>query len=1344
MALVLKSEQQILTDQIVKFKAETGITDFNPGSTILTLLEAASSEDFQQYIQMLSIIRNFNLDTTNGEDLDNKAFEFNLTRNQAEKATGKVNILRDSTFEKVATTIYSGLPAPIAGNIKLYVNDASNTLYGASGTLIVGRNTISEEEVTYTAAPINNINFFEFTVSPFSNDHGLDETVILKQGINQVIPAGTTLIVPASATSNEVQFNTDDDATVLAGEDKIEDVEITAVEAGEAGNIPVNAIMGEGAFPTPPFIGARSENDTRFSTGQDKETDDELRDRIKQTIQSLSKGTKTSLLNSIIGLVDTASAKRVVSASIVLPQNLEEIVKIFIDDGTGFEPQFSSQGFESLLTAATGGETRLQLDLTPLVKAQVETNNTEPFNMSAGTLTLDYIVGVDSESISFGIQDFEFSESATAEEIVAVINDSAFLIEARTSQSGKGVVITTKEDTNEDIHITGGTANSILAFPTDPKSTLFLYVDDQLLSKDGSTALLDTMNAQPYDLSSLGDLNIIIDGKSANPQTVTFLAGDFALPSSATAAEVATAINARLAGALATTIEGNTKVRLTSNTVLSSLSQLEITGGAANTPLGFPTSIASGTNKDYTLNRHLGTIELTNALIANQTVTAGSIFTRAFLRTISAESYVITVGETLVVEVDSGGNQTVTFPLTGVFTATQVATEINSQLQGVIATSRTIGNQNFLEITTNTYDENLGSIKVDSTSTALALNFLTDQTLTNQRPHQAFTVSQNPAPYIFVKNDNLIVVVDNDPVSKTFNMAMHKEGNATSVNSNQEWADSSFNTVFTNDDELIDFYAVFTSGANSTTETITEVIDVSLSTQNEKQKIEFSSVPNSGSFQLRHDGNDTASIAAGASTDDVRTALINLISINDIAVTGDFASGFEIEFINADAATNFTQITETPILNTLVVNEIQRIDFSSVPDSGDFKLVHNANITAAIPFSANAAAIESALEALASITDVTVTGSFASGFQIKFIDPAGDTTQITDTANTLLDGATPVNIVISTTTEGVAGTVSITTSTLTNGHPTKPANTFRYIFTNLPTDISNFTVNDHVTFENMNEVANDGSFIITAVEDEITSVNGFVEVTNIQGIAESGSSGDVTLGQRRQIVDYIAASGTIIVGLPFIAPPVAGDVFIIMPYSLKNTVDYMQNTKITTLATKAVTSDVEADTNVQIASKESGSDGYIQVTGGAANDKMLFSTSTIRGLQGYNYFTGLTKLVHSTVYGDDTDLVAFPGVGAAGIQFDILAPTVQEVSIDINITLAEGVAITNVKDDIISAITGYINNLGVGGDVIVSEIIERIMGVNNVTDVEIITPTDNIPIADNELARTRSSLITIG
>ena len=102
--------------------------------------------------------------------------------------------------------------------------------------------------------------------------------MILKQGADELIIVGTQVRVPSTGTSAEILFVTNNDVTLLAGEERLTDVEVTAAKAGvESGNIPIKAIEGTDAFPSAPFIGARAENTSKFTTARNKQADDELK-----------------------------------------------------------------------------------------------------------------------------------------------------------------------------------------------------------------------------------------------------------------------------------------------------------------------------------------------------------------------------------------------------------------------------------------------------------------------------------------------------------------------------------------------------------------------------------------------------------------------------------------------------------------------------------------------------------------------------------------------------------------------------------------------------------------------------------------------------------------------------------------------------------------------------------------------------------------------------------------------------------------------------------------------------------------------------------------------------------
>ena len=182
MAFTPRSFQQIVAEMAATLSAETPINDFTPGSVSLTMLETAAQEDFQQYIQMIEVVRNYNLDTTEGEDLDKRAFEFGLVRIGAKPHSGFVTVT-DSRFTKIQTKLYAGLPGPTAGSITINVDDASS--FPTSGSVFVGRGTAnSEGPIAYSTPPVDNTAFWTITFdTALVNDHGTDETIILSQFI---------------------------------------------------------------------------------------------------------------------------------------------------------------------------------------------------------------------------------------------------------------------------------------------------------------------------------------------------------------------------------------------------------------------------------------------------------------------------------------------------------------------------------------------------------------------------------------------------------------------------------------------------------------------------------------------------------------------------------------------------------------------------------------------------------------------------------------------------------------------------------------------------------------------------------------------------------------------------------------------------------------------------------------------------------------------------------------------------------------------------------------------------------------------------------------------------------
>jgi uncharacterized phage protein gp47/JayE len=188
----------------------------------------------------------------------------------------------------------------------------------------------------------------------------------------------------------------------------------------------------------------------------------------------------------------------------------------------------------------------------------------------------------------------------------------------------------------------------------------------------------------------------------------------------------------------------------------------------------------------------------------------------------------------------------------------------------------------------------------------------------------------------------------------------------------------------------------------------------------------------------------------------------------------------------------------------------------------------------------------------------------------------------------------------------------------------------------------------------------------------------------------------------------------------------------------------MNNKQMSLISTEAIVSPSSGGTKVQIASQGVGEASSVQITGGTANAILNFNTEIKIGVDGYRYFTGLAQITQWTVDGRANDQATYPGIRAAGVQVEVIEPVTIPVRVELDVTTLEGVTLSAITNDIKSAVSAYINTLSVGSDVIVSSITCAVKDVPGVFDVQVVVPSTNIAIADNELARIVESNIVVG
>jgi len=131
----------------------------------------------------------------------------------------------------------------------------------------------------------------------------------------------------------------------------------------------------------------------------------------------------------------------------------------------------------------------------------------------------------------------------------------------------------------------------------------------------------------------------------------------------------------------------------------------------------------------------------------------------------------------------------------------------------------------------------------------------------------------------------------------------------------------------------------------------------------------------------------------------------------------------------------------------------------------------------------------------------------------------------------------------------------------------------------------------------------------------------------------------------------------------------------------------------------------------------------------------------------YRFYTGLVQAVQKTITGDLLNPLVYPGVEAGGILTLVRnALPVFQVLVA-NVVPAVGFDLVTLRDNISVAMQEYINNLDIGDDVIVAEMIQQAMNVNGAFDFQVVSLNGGAPlnqvILDTQVARIQGTDITI-
>lgn len=640
MAIDIKSYNQILGQMVRKLIADTPVNDVNVGSVLLTLLESAAQVDFENSASILSVLELLNIDAINNSDLDARGADYGLTRITAQRSNGFVTI-KDSTITKRSTGLYQVKNPPIAGSTTLYVNNAAD--WANTGSLFIGRGTNSfEGPVSYTSI-VDNGSFYTITLAAaLQKDHLISDSVIDAQGTtDRLVQAGTTVYIPANSLNPLIEFRTLRDAVMPAGEDTIDNVAIISSLAGASNNASANTITN---FTSVPFAGATVYNTTALSDARDVESGNAYRERIKSYANTLARGTSAAIISSVIGVSDADDGRQVASASITEPPKVGDPSILYIDDGSGFEPSFVGQTVDVLLNSASGNEEFLQLSNFPVPRPQAINTTDGPFELKNGMRLLVRVDGVEEEVV-FSTTHFSNIASATIAEIIIAINDQSETFKATFTSDSSRILLFPVDSNAETIQVAPAAedadlttlANSVLKFPTNEYSYIYLYQNNVLLKEKVKAASLSTVEFAFWNITASGNLVLSVDGTP--PQDRTFTTNDFGGVAFASLSidNWVVAFNAKYAGITATATSSG-RLLLVSNKE-GAASTLVAEGGTYLDSFfsGQPVS-AVGQNSDFQLNRQTGNLRVLRNIAAGDRITAGTEDTKGELLSVATST----------------------------------------------------------------------------------------------------------------------------------------------------------------------------------------------------------------------------------------------------------------------------------------------------------------------------------------------------------------------------------------------------------------------------------------------------------------------------------------------------------------------------------------------------------------------------------------------------------------------------------------------------------------------------------------------------------------------------------
>lgn len=259
--------------------------------------------------------------------------------------------------EAVASvSIRSTLAATVnVGALSATLLAGTGSAWAGSGTVIFDRSASTQEKIAFTrSGDVLALG----AAATFAHAAG---SVVIQgtDGTDHAIPTGSQPFVPPTASSAQVNFTVTQGGTLFDGDFVSGLIPVRSVLAGAGTRVGARQIT---QWTTPPFALATVTNPASATRGAEREEDDDFRQRLKNFLQSLTRGTPLSIATFVKGLTDPETGAQVAFVQLVEPVLPGRSLLYITDDTPAFSlGQQPFLGRDVIISDAAVGDARGKL-----------------------------------------------------------------------------------------------------------------------------------------------------------------------------------------------------------------------------------------------------------------------------------------------------------------------------------------------------------------------------------------------------------------------------------------------------------------------------------------------------------------------------------------------------------------------------------------------------------------------------------------------------------------------------------------------------------------------------------------------------------------------------------------------------------------------------------------------------------------------------------------------------------------------------------------------------------------------------------------------------------------------